>query len=449
MEHRYDIFVIGVGSAGYILANKCRKAGRKVAVADSRPLGGTCAMRGCQPKKYLVAAAEIAAISRRMSGIGISPAAKIKWPDLLESKNSFTDPVPERVEESFAGKGVDVFHGTVRFVSPEEVVLDPDIRIRADTFVVATGARPSPLHIQGEEHIITSEQFLDLPAMPERVIFVGGGYISMEFAFVARAAGAEVTVLETLDRPLIHFEQELVQELQEAAKDSGIRIVTGYKVCAVEEENGTYRVSGDENCEVSYRGDLVVHGAGRTAALEALDLDAGNVAYSPGGVLVNDYLQSVSNDRVYAVGDTLAKSVQLSPVADMEAEVAADNILEGNGKKPDYGNVPSVVFTIPPLAGVGMTEAEAEDSGLEFDIKKGSMTSWPSSLRIGQKNAFYKIIMEKGSGRLLGVHILGHNAGETINVFALAMKAGLKPDDLGRVLWAYPTYTSDLKYMID
>jgi glutathione reductase (NADPH) len=271
----------------------------------------------------------------------------------------------------------------------------------------------------------------------------------MEFAYVARAAGAEVTVLETHEQILVHFEPELVDKLRQAAENEGIGIITGYKVCEVKKHDGSFVVTGDENCEVSYEGNLVVHGAGRTAALEALALDAGGVAYSPQGVQVNDYLQSISNGRVYAIGDMLAKSVQLSPVADMESRVAADNILNGNRTKPDYTNIPSIVFTNPPLAGVGMTEKEAESAGLQYRINKGSMTSWPSSLRIGQKQAFYKVIMEKGSGRFLGVHILGHNAGEIINVFALAMKFGHTGKDLQKVLWAYPTSISDLQYMIE
>lgn len=449
MDYQYDIFVIGTGTAGYLLAHKCRKAGKKIAVADSRPMGGTCAMRGCQPKKYLVTAAEIAHITHSMDGIGISPPAQIDWPNLLRSKNSFTDRVPDRVKKSFTDEGVDIFEGTVRFLSPEQVMLNADTHIKADHFVVATGSVPAPLNILGEEHVITSEQFMDLPSIPKKILFVGGGYISLEFSHVARAAGAEVTVLERGPQILRRFEPELVEHLHQSTEESGIKIVTNYKVCEVEKKNNGYIVHGDETCTKSYEADLVVHGAGRVAALEALELGAGNIQYSHNGVAVNQYLQSITNPRVYVAGDAVAQSSVLSPVADMEAETAADNILGGNRIKADYENIPSVIFSTPPLAGVGMTEKEAESSEFEYKVNKDSMTSWPSSLRLGQKNAFYKVITEKGSKRILGAHILGYNAGEVINIFALAMKFNLTADDLKKVLWAYPTYTSDLKYMID
>jgi len=449
MEHQYEVFVIGTGTAGYTLAHKCRKAGKKVAVADSRPMGGTCAMRGCQPKKYLATAAETTSLTLWMADIGISPAAEIDWPKLMQSKNNFTDRVPDRVEKSFVDAGIDVYHGTVRFLSPQQVKLAPETRIRAENIVIATGSTPSSLHIRGEEHVITSEEFLNLPSLPQRIIFIGGGYVSMEFAHVARAAGAEVTVLGRNIRVLKRFEPELVQQLRQSAEESGINIVTGYKVCEVQKNGHFYTVSGDESCRESYTGDLVVHGAGRIAALEALELVAGGVEYSHEGVKVNEYLQSVSNPRVYAIGDAVAKSAQLSPLADMEAEVAADNILEGNRTKPDYSVVPSVVFSIPPLAGVGMTEAEAVSSGLRFQVKSGSMVPWASSRRIGQKYAYYKVLVAEESGLILGAHILGYRAEEIINVFALAMKFDLTASDMQKVLWAYPTYTSGVKYMIE
>lgn len=448
MKKAYNTFIIGTGTAGFTLAQRCRKAGLDVAIADRRPMGGTCAMRGCQPKKYLVNAAEIAEITSWMQDRGLASKTKIDWNSLIRAKKDFTDPVPASTEKSFRQAGIDLFHGTVRFVSPEEVMIDETTSIRAEYFVVATGSEPVSLNIPGEQYVATSDDFLELSDLPGRIIFIGGGYISMEFAHVARIAGADVTVLEHGRRILKHFEPEIVAKLVRSAQDSGIKIVTEFSAEAVQKTKNGFEVVEHGTSNLSYCGDLIVHGAGRVPTLEALDLEAGDVAFSAEGIQVNAYLQSRSNPRVYAIGDAVANSPKLSTVADMEAEVAGDNIIHGNKRHPDYENIPSVVFSVPSLAGVGMTEEDADASGLYYRIKKGSMASWPTSRRLGQQTAFYKVVLEKETDRLLGVHILGHNAGEIINIFALAMKSGLRVSDLQKVLWAYPTYTSDLKYMI-
>jgi len=195
--------------------------------------------------------------------------------------------------------------------------------------------------------------------------------------------------------------------------------------------------------------DLVVNCAGRVPDLDDLDLDAGKVTRSKRGIAVNRFLQNNGTPRVPATGEACGVGPQWAPVADMEAAAAAENILNGNRKKPDYRGIPSILFTQPPLAQVGMSEDEAEKSGFRFRINRGSMSDWPSSRRIGQKHAYYKVIIEEESGRILGAHLFGHNAGEAVNIFAMAIKFGLGNQKLKKMLWAYPTNVSDLKYMID
>jgi glutathione reductase (NADPH) len=449
MTREFDVLVIGTGTAGYTLALACREAGRSVAVADNRPYGGTCAMRGCQPKKYLVAAAEVVELAHQMSAIGIHPVAGIDWPALMRSKTAFTSAVPGRTEHDFQEAGIEIFHGTSQFASPLEIRVGNDTPVRAEYIVIATGARPMPLGFDGEDLVMTSEDFLELPSVPLRVVFIGGGYISMEFAHVARATGAEVTVLQRGDRVLKNFEPEVVDQLMNAARDSGIRIVTNFQVCGVQRLKGSVAIHGNKDCAETYEADLAFHGAGRVANLDELNLDAGGIAHSLSGIIVNEFLQSVSNPIVYAIGDASATPLQLATTADMEAKIAAQNILHGNHQSADYAFVPSAVFTLPPLAGVGMTESQAIESGTRFHVNRGTMTGWASSRRIGQKHAFYKVLIEDGSGRILGAHLFGHNAAEAINIFALAMKSGLTTRDLQKVLWAYPTHISDIKYMLD
>jgi glutathione reductase (NADPH) len=449
MTREFDVLVIGTGTSGYTLALACREAKRSVAVADNRPYGGTCAMRGCQPKKYLVAAAEVVELAHQMSKIGVQPATGIDWAALMRSKTAFTSAVPARTEHDFLQAGIEMFHGTSRFVSPAEIMVNDDTIVQAKHVVVATGARPAPLGFDGEDLVMTSEDFLELASMPPRVVFIGGGYISMEFAHVARATGAEVTILHRRDRVLKNFEPELVDQLTDSARDFGIRIVTNFPVCGAKRLDGSIAVHGNKDCADVYQADLVIHGAGRIANLDELNLRAGGVEHSSRGVIVNEFLQSVSNPRVYAIGDASATPLQLATTADMDAKVAAENIISGNHLRADYDLVPSAVFTLPPLAGVGMTEPQATESGMHFHINRGTMTGWASSRRIGQQHAFYKVLVEGSTDRILGAHLFGHNAAEAINIFALAMKFSLTTRDLKKVLWAYPTHSSDVKYMLD
>jgi glutathione reductase (NADPH) len=448
MHRTFDVLVIGTGTAGYTLALACSRAGRKVAIVDNQPYGGTCAMRGCQPKKYLVDAAEVAQLSQQMSEIGIHPAAKIDWPALMRSKRGFTGAVPERTERSLRKEGIELCYGTARFVSPEEVAIGEEDSVRARGVVIATGAKPARLDFPGAELVTTSDEFLELDKLPRRILFVGGGYISLEFAHVARAAGAAVTILHRSPRILKRFEAEVVDRLSASARALGIVIVTGINACSFEKRGGSLFTYGAAGCTESFESDLIVNGSGRLADLDSLDLEAGGVQRGERGVAVNEYLQSVTNPGVYAVGDACEAPFQLATVADMQAGVAAKNIIHGNLLRPDYQGVPSVVFTQPPLAGVGMTEEQALQAGEKFRINRGSMKEWPSSRRIGQQYAYYKVLIQEGSGRILGAHLLGHNAGEAINIFALALKFGLSNSDLKKVLWAYPTHVSDLKYMI-
>ena len=449
MVKTVDVLVIGTGTAGYTVALALSKAGRQVAVVDNRPYGGTCAMRGCQPKKYLVAAAEVAHLSHQMSRIGIRPVAQIDWPALMQSKAAFTNAVPDRTEKVFQKAGIERMHGTARFISPEEVAIGPDLTVRPERIVIATGSKTARLDFAGAEFTVTSDDFLELAQLPRRIAFVGGGYIAMEFAHVARAAGAAVTVLQRGDRILKRFDAELANRLAEASRDSGITITMGFDVCDVERNGSGFTVRGSAGCGQSVEAELVVNCSGRVPDLDDLDLEAGAVPRSPRGVVVNEFLQSPGNTRVYAIGDACDAGPKLATVADMEAAIAAENILNGNRQTPDYHGVPSAVFTQPPLAQVGMTEDEAKASGVRFRINSGAMNAWPSSRRIGQEHAFYKVILEEESGRILGAHLFGHNAGEAINIFAMAMKFGLGNRDLKKMLWAYPTTISDLKYMID
>ena len=200
-----DLIVLGTGAAAQTVAYTCRDAGWSVAVIDSRPFGGTCALRGCDPKKVLVGISELTDWSRRMQGKGVSaPGLSIVWPDLIRFKRTFTEPVPPRMEQSFAAVGITMLHGRARFVDRTTIRVGDDT-VTGRHVVIATGARHAPLGIPGEEHLTTSTGFLDLDELPQRIVFVGGGYIAFEFTHVAARAGAQVHVLHRGARPLAKF----------------------------------------------------------------------------------------------------------------------------------------------------------------------------------------------------------------------------------------------------
>lgn len=446
---RFDLIVIGTGSAASAVAYPCRSAGWTVGVIDSRPYGGTCALRGCDPKRVLVSAAELVDWTDRMQGKGVrSNGVGIDWAELMRFKRTFTDPVPRRREEGFAKVGIAAFHGRAQFVGPTAVQMEAEL-LEGRYAVVAAGAQPMKLSIPGEEYLTTSDQFLDLDELPPRIIFVGGGYISFEFAHVAARAGAHVTILHRGPRPLVRFDPDLVERLVQRSRDAGVDVRLQTVVKGIERHSGglSVRTTRDGEAE-TYEAEIVVHGAGRVPELEDLDLAAAGVRFGKHGVEVNQYLQSVSNPVVYAAGDAAAGGPPLTPVAGYEGEVVAENLLNGNRRTTDYRAVPSVVFTIPPLAAVGLSEQEAREQGRRFRIHHENTADWYSSRRIGETSSGFKVLIEEGSQQILGAHLLGPHVEEVINLFALAIKHQLKVLDLAEMMYAYPTHGSDISSMI-
>ncbi len=297
------LIVIGTGTAAQAASGRVRKAGRSVAVIDHRPFGGTCALRGCDPKKLLVSGAEAVDHARRMQGRGVTGEVRIDWKGLIAFKRSFTDPVPSKREQSFAARGIDAFHGAARFTSPDTVAVDGRA-LKGRHILIASGARPAPLPIPGAEHLTTSDAFMELERLPERIVMVGGGYIAAEFSHIAARAGAKVTVLQRGERMLPHFDPDLVGWLMEKFEEIGVEVRARNEVTAVERSGNTYRVrTRTPDGEAAVEGDLVVHAAGRVPDIAELDLPAAGVAAENGRLRLNDYLQSVSNPLVYAAGD--------------------------------------------------------------------------------------------------------------------------------------------------
>ena len=452
MAEPLDLIVIGTGSAGSGPAYRCRRSGWRVAVVDELPYGGTCALRGCDPKKVLVGAAELVDWHRRMQGRGVSGDAHISWPELMQFKRTFTDPVPADREKAFQEAGIATYRGPARFVSPNRLSVDGQV-LEARHFVVAAGAKPRLLGIPGEEYLLTSTAFLELDQLPPRIAFLGAGYISFEFAHVSRRAGAQATIIGR-GKPLRHFEQDLVTRLVDHTRSLGIDLRLDTEVTGLEQRGGAYRVHLDaQGRRETIDADLVIHGGGRVPNTEGLDLRAADVATESdggGGVRVNAFLQSVTNPRVYAAGDAAASagSLPLTPVAGYEGVILATNLLKGNTTRPDYRGIPSVVFTVPPLAGVGLTESEARKEELDLRVNSQDTSHWYSNRRVAETCAMFKVIVDNKTDRVVGAHLLGPHAEEVINLFALAIRSGVQATDLKHLLYAYPTSASDVPYMI-
>ncbi|HUP46651.1 MAG TPA: NAD(P)/FAD-dependent oxidoreductase [Thermoanaerobaculia bacterium] len=448
-KHRFDLAVIGTGSAASTVASRCRGAGWSVAVIDELPPGGTCALRGCDPKKILVGAAEAVDAARRLAGKGLREGGLgIDWAELMRFKRSMIGGYSARKEESFRRAGIELFRGHARFADPSTLVTGSD-RIEATAIVIASGARPAPLGIPGEEHLTTSTEFLELDALPRRIAFVGGGFISFELAHVAARAGAEVTILHRGPHPLPLFDRELADLLAERSRALGIDVRVGTLVTRIQRAGDRLVVTargGGEDLRVE--ADLVVHGAGRVPAVDDLDLAAGEVEIAGRRIVLNEFLQSVSNPAVRAAGDAAAAGPALTPVAGYDGQIVAANLLEGNHRRPDYEVVPSVVFTIPPLASVGLREEDARSRDIPFRTSLIDTSSWYSSRRVGETHSAAKVLVEEGTDRILGAHLLGPAAEETINLFAMAMRAGTTAPQLRQMLFAYPTHASDVAYML-
>jgi glutathione reductase (NADPH) len=444
----YDLLVIGTGTAAQVAAGRVRKAGRTVAVIDHRPFGGTCALRGCDPKKMLVSGAEAIDIARRMHGRGVAGELRIDWKDLIAFKRTFTDPVPSRREQSFAERGIDAFHGAARFTGTDTVAVGQRA-LKARHIVIASGARPAPLGFPGVEHLTTSDQFMDLERLPERIVMVGGGYIAAEFSHIAARAGAKVTVLQRRERMLPQFDPDLVGWLMEKFREIRVDVRTQNTVTAIEQSGTTYRVHAQTpEGETPVEGDLVVHAAGRIPDIDDLDLSAAGVAVENGRLRLNEYLQSISNPAVYAAGDAAAKGPPLTPVSSHDGKVVGANILEGNRHRPHYRGVPSVAFTLPPIAAVGLSERAAREQGLKVRVKSAKVSDWYTARRVAETVYGYKTLVDENSGRILGAHLVGPHADEVINLFGLAIRHDLTADDLKSTMFAYPTGASDIGYML-
>ena len=448
MSHHYDIVILGAGNAGFGVSQIAQAAGKSIAFVESDQFGGTCPNRGCTPKKVLVAAANALHEIERAGehGIEVGPA-RLDWGKLIDRKSDMIDFIPGAMEETAKSRG-DVYRGKARFVAADAIEVNGE-RIEAGNFVIATGSITRPLSIPGAEHLMTSDDVLNERELPDEVVFIGGGVIAMEFSHVYARAGTRVTILEMAPQLLPRLDADAVAAIRAESERLGITIKTGVAVQAVEKAGDSLQVHFEHQGERQFvEGSRVVNGTGRIANVADLNLEAADIKHDGIRIEVDATLRSVSNPAVWVAGDALVHSAQLSPLATYEGRVVGRNIVEDAALEPDYSIVPSAVYTVPALASVGLTEAEANRVGLDIDVVTSDMSSWFSARFYAETVAWSKILVEKGSRRIVGAHIVGHHGEELIHLFALAMRHGISADQLGDEMYAFPTFAADIKSML-
>ncbi len=443
----YDVFVIGSGAAGRTVAVACAKEGLRVAMADKREYGGTCANRGCDPKKVLLGATEVMEMALQLKGKGISRQPKLNWEKLQKFKTKFVKSVPEDTETYLESLDIVLYHQSPKFLDENTLSVEGKT-IKAKKFVIATGYEPVKLAFTGNDLLKISDDFLKLRKLPKSIVFVGAGYVGMEFAHMACRAGAKVTMIDSAKRPLMDFDADMVDALVSYSEKMGITFISEAEIQWVKKKKKNYHLA----CKIKgntkkLKSRLIFNTAGRVPAVANLDLEKGHVSFNKNGIKVNGFLQNPENTKVYSCGDVSGHGLPLTPLAGREGYVVSENILKGNKKKIDIPDIPTVVFTLPNLASVGLSEEDAKKRYKNVLINHEDAKDWFNARRINAPVYAYKILINKRTGRLLGAHLIGPQAAETINLFAMAIEQKMTEDQLKGMLFTYPSWGSDIKSM--
>ena len=372
----------------------------------------------------------------------------LDWAALIDREKQMISHIPGSLGRLMADRGVEVIRGEAAFAGPNAARVG-DRMIEARHIVIATGSKPRTLPIPGAEHMITSDDILNERDLPREVVFVGGGVIALEFGHVYARAGTKVTILEVLPQLLPGMDADAVARIRTESERIGIAVKTGVTVKRIVARGGRFGVTFEHGgAEHEIEADRIVNGAGRVPNVHTLDLEAGRVRHRGGCIDTDEYLRSASNPAVYVCGDVLSTSPQLSPIATYEGRIVGRNIVEGPVAKPDYASIPSCVYTVPALVSVGLTEAKAKELGHKTKVRSNDMIDWLSARTYNEPAAWAKVIVDETTDRILGAHIVGHAGEELIHVFALTMKFAITASQIGDSVYAFPTFSADIKHML-
>ncbi|MEM8522959.1 NAD(P)/FAD-dependent oxidoreductase [Flavobacterium sp. PL12] len=444
----YDVFIIGTGTAGRTAAEICVKNNLKVAIADNREFGGTCSTRGCDPKKILLQFTEMVTKSQLLVNQGISQKLQVNWKDVQNFKRIYTDDIPSRTEKNFSDLGIDYYHQSPVFQNLSEVLVEGKL-ISAAKFVIASGMIPRELNMEGRAFLDTSDDILNLGKIPKTATFIGTGYVGIEFACMLATMGCKVTMIENGPKALIQFDEYLVNKLVAHLETLGITFIFNAEVSSIEKLTKNLKVNYVLNGEIlSVRSRKVYNTAGRVPSIEMLALDNATVKFDKSGVLVNDFLQSVSNPNFYACGDVSSKSLALSPLAGLQGYIVGNNVVKENSKEFEVPAIPSTVFSNPQLSSVGYTEEEANKHFKNIKIYKGDASHWYNAKKENNPIYAYKILVNERTSVIIGAHLLSSEANETINIFSMAIQQKMTVLQFKKQIFTYPSYSNDLKKML-
>jgi glutathione reductase (NADPH) len=442
-SYDYDLFTIGAGSGGVRASRIAATLGARVAVAEERYLGGTCVNVGCVPKKLLVYASHFREDFHDAAGFGWTVGdTRFDWSRLIANKNTEIQRLNGIYENLLGNAGVEIVNGHARLLDAHTVAVG-DKTYTADNILIATGGWPAVPDVPGVEHVITSNEAFFLDRLPERIVVVGGGYIAVEFAGIFHGLGSRVTQLYRGPLFLRGFDNDVRDTLAEEMRKKGIDLRFDAKVSRIEKANGALTVALADGSTVD--ADVVMYATGRLPKIQGIGLEEAGVRFNDAGAVVVDQYSRSSVPNIYAVGDCTDR-INLTPVAIKEGQAVAETLYGGRPTKPDHANVPSAVFSQPPIGSVGLTEAEAAEAR-PIDVYITRFRPMKHTLAGGEERTMMKIIVDRETDRVLGCHMVGGDAAEIIQGIAIALKCGATKAQFDATVGIHPTAAEEFVTM--
>ena len=444
MNFDYDLFVIGAGSGGVRAARMSASHGAKVAIAEEHRVGGTCVIRGCVPKKLFVYASHFAEEFEDAVGFGWEVGqSSFDWPTLIANKDTEIDRLNKIYIKNLEASGVEILNGRAVFKDAHTILLDGR-EITANYILIAVGATPFMPQIEGIEHAISSNEAFYLKDFPSDITIVGGGYIAVEFAGIFNGLGANVTLIYRGEEILRGFDGDICRHVQEEMIKKGVDVQTQNDVTSIQKDgkgfvvtfkNGTRR---ETSC--------VMYATGRVPYVQELGLDTVGVQLGAKGEIKVDAYSQTTVDNIYAVGDVTDRS-QLTPIAIREGASFAETVFNDKPLAVDHSNIPTAVFSQPPVGTVGMTEEEARDNKFDVDIYKSVFRPMKHTLSGRDEKTLMKLIVDRNTDKVLGLHIVGPDSGEMIQAFGIAVKMGATKSQFDETVAVHPTAAEELVTM--
>ena len=447
-KYDYDLFVIGAGSGGVRAGRLAALSGAKVGLAEEHRVGGTCVIRGCVPKKFMVYASEFSNQAAVAEGYGWSASqATFDWKRFLEAKDREIARLSGIYVTNLSNAGAEIVHAKARLADAHTVELEGKGTVTADKILIATGGRPwKPDDFPGAEHIITSEEAFHLPELPKRVLVAGGGYIAVEFAGIFAGLGVDTTLVYRGPNILRGFDDDVRTHVAEEMKKRGVKIVLGAQHAAIEKTATGYlnRMTSGGDIET----DLVMFATGRRPYVEGLGLEAAGVRLNEAGAIAVDKFSKTSVDNIWAVGDVTDR-INLTPVAIREGAAFAQTEFYGNPTTFDHDMVASAVFSQPPVGAVGLSEAEARHLHGKVDIYLSRFRPMKTTFYGGDERCLIKLVVDAASQKILGCHVVGPDSPEIIQMAAVALKMGVTKPQWDATCAVHPTLAEELVTMRD